>query len=138
MPQTCPVCLRTPIKSLPDALHMFRHRKIADPHFTQITVHVRAEMIEKRLPKFPQLWLVREPIENHGQVQNKELETSIYRVRHLVFTIKAGQSRLRHDRAIQGRNGVRPHAAAKQGEFHRICSGAAVTRFTSMSSAVQE
>jgi hypothetical protein len=44
------------------------HRKIANPHLTQITVHVRAEMIEKRLPEFSQFWLVREPIENHGQM----------------------------------------------------------------------
>ena len=69
--QTCPICLCTPIKRFPDALHVFGHRKIADPHFAQITVHVRTEMIEERLPEFPQFWVVRQPAENQGQMQNQ-------------------------------------------------------------------
>jgi hypothetical protein len=87
-------------------------------------------MIEKRLPEFPQLRLVRQAVENKGQMQNQQVKAPIYRVRHPVFAIKAGQSRLRHDRAIQGGNGARPYASAKQGKYHRVRSGAAVSRVT--------
>ena len=87
------------------------------------------------LPEFPQFWLFREPIQNHGQMQDQEVKTPVYRVRHAIFTVKAEQSRLCHDRAIQGGNGVRPHAAAKQGKFHRICSAAAVTRVNAIGGA---
>src|SRR4249919_1938171 len=95
-------------------------------------------MIEERLPEIPQLRIVGQPVENQGQMQNQQVKTPIYRVRHPIFAIKTGQSRLRHDRAIQGTNGVRPRAAAKQGEFHRIRSGAAARRVTSTPSAVQD
>ena len=111
--QSRPVRLRTPIKRLSHALHVFGHGKIADPHFAQITVHVRTEMIEERLPEFPQLRFIGQSVENQGQMQNQQVKTSVYSVGHPIFAIKAGQSRLRHDRAIQGRNGVRPRAAAK-------------------------
>src|SRR5512138_2291338 len=95
-------------------------------------------MIEEHLPEFPQLRFVSQPAENQGQMQNQQVKTSIYSVRHTIFAVKAGQSRLRHDGAIQRRNGVRPRAAAKQGEFHRIRSGAAATRVTSTPPAVQD
>jgi hypothetical protein len=35
---------------------------------------------------------------------------------------------VRHDRAIQGGNCVRPYVAAKQGKYHRICSGVACSQ----------
>ena len=61
-------------------------------------------------------------------MQHQEIETAINGVRNRVIAIKAGQSRLRHDRAIQGRNGVRPRAAAKQGKYHRVNSRADAVR----------
>src|SRR4030095_16362279 len=56
-------------------------------------------------------------------MQNEEVKAPIYRVGNAVFAIKTGQSRLCHDRAIQGRNGVLPRAAAKQGKDHRVLFG---------------
>src|SRR5262249_56289211 len=56
-------------------------------------------------------------------MQHQHVKTTIYRVGNVVFTVKTRQSRLCHDRAIQGRNGVLPLAAAKQGKNHRVCSG---------------
>src|SRR5262249_51693450 len=58
----------------------------------------------------------------------KEVETAIHCVSNDVFAIKAGQSRLCHDRAIQGGNGVLPRVAAKQGKHHRVYSGVKAVR----------
>jgi hypothetical protein len=58
-------------------------------------------------------------------MQRQQVETAVNRVSDGEFLIKSGHSRLRHDRAIQGGNGVGPRAAAKQGKYHRVGSAAA-------------
>jgi len=56
-------------------------------------------------------------------MQHKQVETAVNRVGDCIVAVKTGQSRLRHDHAIQGRNGVgAARLAAKQGENHCVGS----------------
>ena len=83
-------------------------------------VHVLTEPVEKRLPQRPKRRVIRQTIEDHREMQHQQVETAIHGVGNPVFAVKTGQSRLRHDRAIQGGNGVLPRVAAKQGKHHRV------------------
>ena len=49
----CPVGLRPAIESLTHALHFLWHRKVANPHFPQIMVHILTKPVKKRLAKLP-------------------------------------------------------------------------------------
>ena len=40
---------RAAIERFAEGLHPFRHREVADAHFTQIIVHIVAKMVEQRL-----------------------------------------------------------------------------------------
>jgi hypothetical protein len=58
-------------------------------------------------------------------MQHNQIETAINRVGDGIVAVKARQSRLRHDHAIQGGNGVwAAWLAAKMGKNHRVGSGA--------------
>ena len=58
-------------------------------------------------------------------MQHDQVETAVNRIGDRIVAIKIRQSRLRHDHAIQGRNGVGPCVAAKKREYH--CIGSELT-----------
>jgi len=118
--QRGPVGLRPAIERPADAPHFFWHREVAHAHFAQIVVHVLTEPIEKRLAQPPKRRIIRQSVEDYRKMQHQQLKTSIDGIGNAIITIKTGQSRLRHDRAIHGGNGVLPLGAAKQGKFHRV------------------
>jgi hypothetical protein len=100
--------------------------QIAHPHFPQIIVHIQAKPVENALPERLQGRILRQPVQYHGQVQYDHLKAAVNRIGDAVVPIKGRQSRLRHDHAIQGRNGVgAARLAAKQGENH--CVGSELT-----------
>jgi len=123
-----PISLRSPVKRLSYSSHFLWHCEIAYTHFPQILVHVLAKSVKQGLPQFPEDGVFRQPVQHRGQEQYQKIKTAIQSVRDAEFPVKAGQSRLRHDRAIQGRNGVLPRVAAKQGKHHRIGRGCGAVR----------
>jgi hypothetical protein len=56
-------------------------------------------------------------------MQQKQIETPVKGVRDGIFAVEDRPARLRHDGAIEGRNGVGPPVAAKQGQNHQVGSG---------------
>lgn len=118
--QCGPVGLRAAIECLAHTPHFFWHGEVAHAHFTQIVVHVPTEPIEKRLTQAPKRRIIGQSVDHYCKMQDQQLETAIDGIGDAVITIKTWQSRLCHDRAIQGGNGVLPLGAAKQGKFHRV------------------
>src|SRR5665213_4334980 len=59
-------------------------------------------------------------VQHQRKMQHDQVETAVNRVGDRIVAVKAWQSRLRHDHAIQGRNGGRLSVAAKEGEYHRF------------------
>jgi hypothetical protein len=76
-------------------------------------------MVKQGLSGLPGLWSLRETIDDQGKMHHKQVKAAIDRICDTVFAVKAGQSRLRHDRAIQGGNGVLPRAAGAEA----VCRG---------------
>src|SRR5439155_1439172 len=66
-----------------------------------------------------------EPMQQQDRMQHDHLETPVNRIRHAEVLIKGSRSRLRHDRAIQGRNDSVPRGTAKQVKYHQDSSAAA-------------
>ena len=90
--------------------------RIASAYLPQIVVHILANPVENALSEALQGGVLRQAIEHQSQ-QHNQVETAVNRVGDGVVAIKTGQSRLRHDHAIEGGNGVGPRAAAKKGKI---------------------
>ena len=89
-------------------------------------VHILAETVENTLPQALQGGILRKAIQHHGQMQHDQIKTAVNRVGDRIVAIKGRQSRLRHDHAIQGGNGVgAAWLAAKKGKDH--CTGSELT-----------
>ena len=96
--------------------------QIAKAHLPQIVVQFLAKPVENALSEAQQGGVLRQAIEHQSQMQHNQVETALNHVGDGVVAIKTRQSRLRHDHAIQGGNGIGPRAAAKKGENHRVGS----------------
>ncbi len=104
---------------LPEGAHPARHGEVADPEFAQIVVHVAAEGIETALRQLAAgLALGAQPTQEQRQMQHDQVETTVERVRNAVFGIESRRSRLRHDRAIEGRDGRAAAVASNEREGH--------------------
>ena len=108
-----PVGLRTAIKSPAHAPHFLWHFKVANAYFAQVIVHILAKTVEKALPKALQGVSRSQTVQHQRKMQHDHVETAVNRVGDRIVAVKAWQSRLRHDHAIQGRNGGRLSVAAK-------------------------
>src|SRR5215471_9476497 len=83
----------------------------------------------KTCPGLPRLGFLGQTVDDQGKMQHKQVEATVYSVCDTVIAVKTRQSRLRHDRAIQGGNGVLPRPPAKHGEHHRVIrAGCALPR----------
>src|ERR1700692_3904743 len=59
-----------------------------------------------------------EPAAHQREMQHNQVETALRRIGHAEGEVEGGVARLRHDRAIEGVNGGRCGAAAKQPKNH--------------------
>src|SRR6185312_2309264 len=79
-----------------------------------------AETVEQRLPEGITVLLAHQALDDERKMQQKEVETAADGIGNAVFAVEDRASRLRHDHAIQARNGVGLLVSAKQGEDHRF------------------
>src|SRR5262249_22023760 len=81
--------------------------------------------VENPLPERPPRFrLGTQAPQQQDRMQHNHLETPVNRIRHAVILVKNRCSRLRHDRAIEGRDVVVLRGAAKQVKYHRGSSSA--------------
>src|SRR5215813_5790532 len=115
------VCQHPTVKCFANAPHLFWYRKVA--YSSRKLLSMSWQKRSKRA--CPRSRNSGPPPNDQGRSRDaaQEVETAIHCVSDAVFAIKAGQSRLCHDRAIQGGDGVLPRVAAKQGKHHRVYSG---------------
>jgi hypothetical protein len=102
--------LRAAVERLADPAHLVRHRLIADAHLAQIVVHVAAERVEHALcggalRGATRGGAVAQPPQHQDEVQHDHVESAEHCVGNRVILVEYRMARLRHDGAIERRNG---------------------------------
>jgi len=108
-------------EALADPTHLSRHRQIPDPHLSQVIVHVLAEPIEHALAEVAHFGALGDkPPQQKREMQHDHPEPAVNRIRNAIAQVEDRGSRLRHDGAIDRRDGADSPASADEGENHLV------------------
>src|SRR3984893_4980723 len=109
------------VECLGNPAHVFRHGEITDTHFPEAMVHLPAEQVENPLPQGPNRCRFRPQAANEeNEVEQDHVESALRCVGDPIIGVEGGPARLRHDRAIEGADGIDAGAALRPAEQARL------------------